>query len=219
MHVPWRKFNAMGSAWLETDYQSVIIHYGGREWSVDLSQIPIAAGDCEDPDASQSCAKSHVNCLDCISAWQPVVWDEPHQVFYMAAGTGTGKNKPWVIMAYDLRTGKLRRIALDNSGGFNGAAVSPTGRYLAYIGYAVCGVCCTTSDLRLIDTTTLKTGTFSIPGANAGELPRIRSIHWAGPSTIDYEAQGIRESDCVDGKPSERSWAASVQVAQVLEQR
>lgn len=89
----------------------------------------------------------------------------------MAAGVGVRKNRPWIIFAYDLRSGRIRRIGTDEGGGFNGAAVSPSGRYLAYIGYAVCGVCCTTADLRVIDTQTLTNGTFGLPTTDDDDRP------------------------------------------------
>ena len=212
-----REFKPTGSAQFEDDSEGVVVHFGGRDWKPDLSQLPLKAKDCpENPEAEKACANVRLACLACITAWDPVAWDEAREVFYMAAALGIGRNRPSIIFAYNLRSGRIRRIGADEGGGFNDAAVSPSGRYLAYIGYAVCGVCCTTSDLRVIDTQTLISGAFGLPTTNDDDRPRVLAVRWAGPSTIEYDAEIVRESACRSGKLPEATRTAFVQVAQIL---
>jgi hypothetical protein len=212
-----RVFKPTGSAQFEADSEGVVVHFDGRGWKPDLSQLPLKAKDCpENPEAEKACTNARLACLACITEWEPVAWDEPREIFYMAAGLDVGKNRPWIIFAYDLRSDRIRRIGTEEGGGFNGAGMSPSGRYLAYIGYAVCGVCCTTSDLHVIDTQTLITGTFALRATDDNDRPRVLAVRWAGPSTIEYDAQIVRESACKEGKDPDPSWTASVQVAQIL---
>ncbi|HWD00031.1 MAG TPA: hypothetical protein VG456_24895 [Candidatus Sulfopaludibacter sp.] len=117
-----RVFKPTGSAQFEADSEGVVVHFGGRNWKPDLSRLLLRATDCpENADAEKACANLRLACLACITEWEPVVWDEPREIFYMAAAIGVGKNRPWVIFAYDLRSGRLRRIGAEEGGGFNSA--------------------------------------------------------------------------------------------------
>jgi hypothetical protein len=122
-----------GDAQLEPGPDGVAIVYGQQDWNVDLSALPIRPDECEDSGASKKCAAHPgIGCLPCVREWQPVAWDEKREIFYLAAGTGTAQNRPWIILSYDLRTRKLKRIADYFGGGFDtNGTVSPAGQYLA----------------------------------------------------------------------------------------
>ena len=98
--IQQRRFSRTGSAQFEADTEGVVVHFGGRDWKVDLSRLPLNARDCpDDAEAQQTCATTRAPCLPCIKAWEPVAWDEAHKVFYMAAATDTGKNRPWIMFS------------------------------------------------------------------------------------------------------------------------
>ena len=204
-----RSFNTLGSGRFEILADGIMISVGGREFRVGESQLPLNASDCTAPRATRKC----------VQYWDGIAWDEPRGVFYLAAATDTGQNKPWIIFEYDLRSLEIRRIGDEEGGGFSNGAVSPSGRYLAYIGYDVCGVCCTTSRLVVLDTQTREAGTFNLPPANRSEILRIVGIRWTGVSTIQYEAQTLNETACRDGKGAQGSLTGSVKLAQILKGR
>ena len=136
----------------------------------------------------------------------------------MAASTDIGKNRPWVIFAYDLRSSLIKRIGT-NEGGVSSGAVSASGRYLAYIGYNVCGVCCTTSQVVLIDVQSGVSGQYQPRTSDEDERPNVLALRWVGPSTIEVETQVLRESACRAGQDPGKSSTASVKVNEILRNR
>ena len=142
-----------------------MITYDNQNRNVDLSRLPIHADECQESAASKECAAHPVRgCLPCVREWQPVAWDKKREIFCMAAGTGTSHNRPWIILGYELRTRKLKRIADYFGGGFDDiGTVSPSGKYLAYVRYQVCGACCGYSSLGVVDVETLKYGSSEVP--------------------------------------------------------
>jgi hypothetical protein len=215
-----REFKALGSARLEATADRIAVYFMGREYRVDLSRLPLSAKDCPEQETNQKCATHPgTRCLDCITEWSPIAWDEPRRLFYMAASTNIGKNRPWVIFAYDLRSSLIKRIGTNEGGGFGSGAVSASGRYLAYIGYNVCGVCCTTSQVVLIDVQSGVSGQYQPLTADEDERPRILALRWVGPSTIEVEAQILRESACRAGQDPGKSSTASVKVNEILRNR
>lgn len=210
-----KRLKPTGSAQLEASSSGVVIRYGGREWTVDLSKLPIDPDECEEAGAQQRCAGGGgIACLPCVREWQPVAWDEQRETFYMAASTGTSQNRPWVVLVYDLRTGKLTRLVDYFGGGFtHSGAVSPTGRYLAYVQYDSQGACGTSSSVAVVDTQTRGSRLFRPPIAESSERAIVTAIRWIGPSRLEYDAKVDRFSDCVAGlKPPPRLLTAEIEV-------
>jgi len=195
------RLGSTGSAQFEASSSGVVIRYGGREWTVDLSKLPIDPDKCEEAGAQQRCAGGGgIACLPCVREWQPVAWDEQRETFYMAASTGTGQNRLWVILIYDLRSGKLTRLVDYFGGGFDrSGVVSPTGRYLAYVQYSSQGACGTPSSVAVVDTQTRSSRLFRPPIAESSERAIVTAIRWTGPSRLEYDAKVDLFSDCVAG--------------------
>jgi len=213
-----RRFVPTGSAQFDPGSAGLVIRYGGRDWTVEFSKLPIRPDECEAADVRQKCAEGGgLACLPCVREWQPVAWDELREVFYMAASTASsGQNRPWVIFRYDLRTGKLTRLADYYGGGFDGSGtVSPTGRYLAYVQYWSMGVCGTSSNLAVIDTETQTSRLYQPPTANDDENAAFTAIRWAGTARLEYDFKIQRESECEanpGAPPASRSSTAEVEV-------
>jgi len=208
----------IGDAQLEAGSDGVVIVYNNQSWKVDLSTLPIRSDECEDSDAGKKCAAHPgLGCLPCVREWQPVAWDEEREIFYLAAGTGMSHNRPWIIFSYNLRTRKLKRIADYFGGGFDGqAAVSPSGKYLAYVNYQVSGVCGTNSTIGIVDVQALKSGSFKISTSNEEEPALVHDLYWAGETTIAYEADLRLESDCKKGVEAARPVSGQLDVTQVV---
>lgn len=211
----------MGDAQFDSNSDGVTIIYRDRNWKVDLSRLPIRPDECEDAAAREECARHPgIRCLACVREWQPVAWDETRKIFYLAAGTGTAHNRPWIVLSYNLETRELTRIIDYFGGGFdNKGVVSPLGRYLAYVEYQVCGVCCTTSGLRIVDLQTRRSESFAPASKGDDERVLVNGFHWTAPATLEYEADLRRESDCrkdADSKP--RRASGRLDVTQMLKQ-
>jgi hypothetical protein len=202
--------------------EGVVIRYHGRDWKVDLSRLHIDAKECEDPDAQDKCA-AHPGaaCLSCITEWQPVAWDAPREIYYMAASTGMSQNRSWIVLGYDLKAGKLTRVFDDEGGGFDKSAISPSGKYLAYVGYGVCGVCCTIGELAVADLQAPGSEPFSLHLVTVGdERPMVTALRWVGESTVEYDAEMDRESECRQGvRTPSRRLTGRLDVTQVLRRR
>jgi len=207
-----------GDAQLEANSDGVVIMYGNQNWNVDLSTLPIRPDECEDSGASGKCAAHPgLGCLPCVREWQPVAWDEKREIFYLGAGTGTSHNRSWIILSYELRTRKLKRIADYFGGGFDDkGAVSPSGKYLAYVKYQVCGACCTHSTLAIVDVQTPKNGSPEVSRSNEEERALIEDLRWTGATTITYDADLKRESDCKRGVEATRRLSGRLDVTQIL---
>lgn len=84
-------------------------------------------------------------------------------------------------------------------GGAGAVALSPSGRYLAIQGFAVCGICCTTSTVMIADLFEHRMGAPK-PGAAGSarvrELISIKRIDWVSPTEIIYAADWHREDEC-----------------------
>jgi hypothetical protein len=209
-----------GSAQFETTGDSVTIRYREGDWRVDLSALPIRPEECAESEARETCATHPgLGCLQCVREWQPIAWDEPREVFYFGASLGTGHNRPWIILSYALRTGKLTRIVAHDGGGFDSnSVVSPSGTYLAFVGYGVCGVCCTTSALIVVDTQARKSAQLPPQTVDGGdETAKLTGLRWIGASTLEYNGEIHRESECIAGidKPS-RLIAGKLEVTEIL---
>lgn len=196
-----KTFKAIESAQLDVSSDGPVIRYDGREWKPDLSKVPIRTDDCETPEDKERCAdQPATGCLLCAKEWAPVAWDEPRKVFYLATCTGPGQNREWIIFAFALTTGQLARIAGENGGGFDGSrTVSPSGQYLAYTSYGVCGVCSTSSRQAVVDIGARRSGFFEIPVTDGDEKVDITGLQWTGSSTLKYDARINRESACKEG--------------------
>jgi hypothetical protein len=215
-----RKFKPLGSAEFEANADRVAVYFLGREYRVDLSRLPLSVKDCPDPNAGEQCA-AHPGapCLECVTDWQPIAWDEPRQLFYMAASTDTGRNRPWIIFVFDLRSKLMKRIGFEEGGGFGGGAVSSSGRYLAYIGYDVCGMCCGTSRVMLIDAQTGASGRYKPRTSDDDERANILALRWVEPSKIQFDFQVVREPACRAGQDPQGPSTGSIRVEELLGNR
>jgi hypothetical protein len=204
-----RVIKTLGSARIQITSDGLWISVRGRDYRVNVSRLPLIPSDCPQTGVNENC----------VQLWDGIAWDEPREVLYLAAAPHIGQNKQWMIFAYDLRSAQIKRIGDEAGGGFGSGVVSPSGRYLAYIGYDVCGACCTTSRLVLLDTQTRDLGTFRLPAANQSERPRIIAIRWTGVSAVQYDAQIVNEPACRNGQEAKASWTGSVGVSEILNRR
>jgi hypothetical protein len=213
-----KRLGPTGDAQLETSGNGVVILYKNQKWNVDLSTLPLRPDECEASDARKQCAaQPGLGCLPCVHEWQPVAWDKNREIFYLAAGTGTSHNRPWIILGYGLRTRKLKRISDYFGGGFDGqGTVSPSGKYLAYVNYQECGVCCTNSTIAIVDVQGLKSGSSRVIASSEEEPALVKALYWTGATTIAYEADLRRESDCRQGIEATRRVSGRLEVTQIL---
>jgi len=213
-----KRLKPTSGAQLEARPVGFAVVWNNQDWHADLSTLPIRSDECEDSAAGKKCAaQPGLGCLPCVHEWQPVAWDETREIFYLAAGTGTSHNRPWIILSFDLRTRKLQRMADYFGGGFDGqGAVSPSGRYLAYINYQASGVCGTNSTISIIDVQTLKSGWSDVSTGSEEDLALIKDFYWTGATAIAYEADLRRESDCRKGVDTTRRVSGRIDVTQIV---
>jgi hypothetical protein len=218
-----KSFKPTGTAQFDVGGDGVVIRYSGREWKVDLSNLHVDAEDCENPGLREKCAAHPGDaCLPCITGWEPVAWDEPREIFYMAASTGTGQNRPWIILGYDLKAGKLTRILDDEGGGFDNRSVaSPSGKYLAYVGYYSAGACASIGELVVVDVQVPGSKPFRLHLATVGdERPVVTGIRWTGEATVEYDAEMHGESECRAGiQAPSRRLTGQLEVTQALNRK
>lgn len=205
-----KRVKSTASAQLSERSGAPVVRFGGKEWPIEVSDLRIDAESCEEPVARQNCAKGEAGgCALCIREWQAVAWDEPREVFYLAASTGASQNRPWSIFGYDMRNNKLTAIGEYWGGGFDGSgSVSPTGQYLAYVQYASSGACGSFSSLAIIDTKSRTTRTFPPPVTGDDEKALITAIRWPSGSNIEYDARVYRETECRSGIGATRMMTA-----------
>ncbi len=204
-----KRARSIGPAELEVTSEGVSVFVRGREYAIDPTQLRMSPSQCEENSARHACAASAgKNCLACIQEWQPIAWDDPQQILYIGASTGSGHNRPWMLLAFALRFRKLKQIGSYEGGGFDGnGSVSASGQYLAYVQYEVCGVCCTESQIAVVNLGTLRSRVFPIP-AQGDYRSLIQELRWTRPATLFYRATQTSEAACRAGgqlKPRTRS--------------
>ncbi len=144
------KFRKFDSLEVVTFFTAIEIRRGDHRWRIALRELPIHANDCEGRPDRERCRAlpKAATCTACIVFPEVIAWDRRRQRLYFSVATGTAKNRPWVIFRYDLRTRRTTRIVSDYGAGYTIGAVSRSGQFLAYVGYASSGVCGTRVSLE-----------------------------------------------------------------------
>lgn len=146
------------------------LQLGDGRWHIDISKLPVHAADCDDPAVRTGCAP--------IGAPEIIAWDEPRRVLFFGIPTGLSQNHPWVLFGYQLKSGLITRYALTYGAGGDGGALSPSGRYLAYIAYTRCGRCCSFSGVAIVDLLRKRETTPPAQEDSTGLVRRIDHISW-----------------------------------------
>jgi hypothetical protein len=184
----------------ETFYSSGTLSFtkGSQEWDVHLQDLPIRQTDCE-----QQC--SDVTLPGCAGAcfWgvSMLTIDEPRQIAYFAVATGIGQNKPWIFFGYSLKMRRLFRLTNEYGAAPGSAAVSPKGRYLAYVFYPHTPVVCPDiSWLGVIDLQERRST--SVKMSEQDDVSgTVTSFRWSTPSTIDFDKQTVALNNCSTAEP------------------
>jgi hypothetical protein len=126
-----------------------------------------------------------------------VAWDEKRGRLFLVIPTGTAKNHPWVLVGYDLRTNQIVRYGEHVSGGVSSAAPSPSGRYLALVDYAVCGVCCTSSNIAVADLQDRRMGLRPRERTDTAlDAFLIDDFRWTSESELEYQGEAHSQDAC-----------------------
>jgi hypothetical protein len=167
--------------------QIQIAEAGSAEtWTVEAADLPIKLIDCEN---RMPCPPGY--CVGvCVSNVQPFAMDSQRRALYFSASMGIAQNTPHIIFRYSLRTRRVTRLTNEWGGGFGVGAVSPSGRYLAYVMYPHNGVVCPArSWLGVVDMQTYRSASVHPWGFEDSPDPRhgdIRALHWsAGEVTAE----------------------------------
>jgi hypothetical protein len=119
-------------------------------WVLALSRLPLKLIDCEHRETCDRFPGSRCTGL-CVWDARKFATDAKRQAIYFQVATGSGSNKPLIIFRYDSKTGRLTRLTNDYGSGFGIGAVSPNGRYLAYIAYYHESAACNPPWLGVVD--------------------------------------------------------------------
>jgi len=95
------------------------------------------------------------------------------------------------------------------------ATPSPSGDYLAYVGYASFGLCGTQASIKVIDLRSRQSASVSYPTKSADEIVLIQSLRWAAATVLEYTAEIHSERECRNaptGNYSKRTVTGRVEV-------
>jgi len=182
-----------------TERSGVIeLRLGESRWRIERASLPIHAMDCESSSDRKMCKDAKEDpCVKCIQYSVLVAWDESRHRVFLGVATGTSKNKPWVLVGYDMKTGRVKRFT-NAWGGLGNGVVSPSGRYLAYSLYGVCGACCSVGNVEVADVLGLRTAKVPLPH-DPSDRSTIMKIRWTSPSDLQIDTELQKESDCRAG--------------------
>jgi hypothetical protein len=174
----------------------IVLQAHGQEWTISLANLPVRLVDCEDRCGTlQGCTPP------CIWGGSVFALDEQRQDVYFATPTGISQNKLWIAWRYSLSTKRVRQLTNEWGGGFTAVgAVSPSGRYLAYVfGPHVGAVCAPQSYIGIVDLQeqrVAKTGSVQVL---KGKSVQITAVKWTSGSEFAYEANVVTGQQCGDG--------------------
>ncbi len=177
----------------------IVMKKGQQEWTISLAKLPVRRVDCADP------------CGTLGGCYEPCIWggyvfafDEQRQNVYFAVPTGISQNRPWIMFRYGLRTKTITRLTNEYGGGFRIAgAVSPSGRYLAYVfGPHIAAVCAPQSYVGVVDMQERRFARAGTLRAATAEAIEVTEVKWSSPSVIEYEADVVSSELCGTPSPS-----------------
>jgi hypothetical protein len=183
----------------QSNVNELEIKDGQKIWRVGLSNL-IRTNDCGDPELGGEpiCpVKPMAPCPNCPRRVSILAWDGRHRRVYFALVIGTARNNSWTIFDYSLITHRFRRLINTWSADMQHAAVSPSGRYLAYSHVSHSGFCANTGDIEAVDLWNRRFGALPI---DDDYLTNIYSIEWVSDFEIRYHGTTRSESECRDGK-------------------
>jgi hypothetical protein len=177
-----------------SEYQGeIVIRSHGQEWTIPLSKLPVRRVDCQD-----RCGTLRGCTPPCIWGASVFLFDEQRQDVYLATPTGISQNMPWIMWRYSLRTKTVRRLTNEWGGGFaTVGAVSPSGRYLAYVfGPHVGAVCAPQSYIGIVDLQEQRVAKTGSVRVLKGKSVQITAVKWTSGSELAYEANVVTGETC-----------------------
>jgi hypothetical protein len=127
--------------------------------------------------------------------------DEARQIAYFAVATGIGQNKPWIIFGCRLKSLRPFRLTDEYGAAPGSAAVSPDGRYLAYVFYPHTPVVCPeVSWLGVIDLQGRRSAGVQA-SAREDVSETVTGFRWSTPRTIDMDKQTVATNNCSTAEP------------------
>ena len=171
------------------------VRLGNQSDRLDFDSLAVTDRDCE----------GYPGILSCDKRPGIFAFDEPRNRLLLDVSTGSGKNVPKVIVAYNLMSHIVTRYGKDYGVILENAAFSKTGRYLAYdVGWAA-GVCAFSSQPKVVDTETRKIA--RLPVSKTSERPEVIQAgpaRWVGNNVLEYDVFEFNREDCgknPDGSP------------------
>jgi hypothetical protein len=177
---------------VRSDVNELQIRREGKIWRVDLSRA-IRRNDCASlaEIGADTCPGGPTTpCPDCPRRVDFIAWDEQHHRLYFAVSTGTSKNNPSTIFSYSLVTRRIGRFTNTWAAGLRHAAVSHSGRYLAYISVYHGGYCANTEAIEVVDLWDRR-----VAELDEG-LDTIKQIKWSSDTVLEFEGASQSEADC-----------------------
>lgn len=196
--VAQRPFRSLGSVKIVVESDAIELQRGTRQWRIEVGRLPIRTTDCAHSRERKLCdtRSRGSSCTECAGEPSIVAWDDNHSNLYFAVPTETSKNKSWILFRYNLRTRRSTRLVNDYGGGFGLGQVSRSGQYLAYVQFAVMGVCGTSGSLMIADLWAGRLHEIRETTSSQDEIPVVESIHWKSPNEVEIEGAVHRESEC-----------------------
>jgi hypothetical protein len=179
-------------------------------WTFDLSMLSIPDEECGTPCDTVN-GRSRQRCFGKCTWFYPSIvgFDEKSHRLFFSAYTDSSHNRPNVLFAADLDTGKIRHLFATWASGLTNGLSSPGGRYLAYASWYHGGGCFNLAGAFVVDLSPIHGEPSADPSVQLaqvgiavgtplpkGDFPVIVPVGWKSEFVLEVKEERYHDKPC-----------------------
>ncbi|MBZ5536707.1 MAG: hypothetical protein LAO31_12195 [Acidobacteriia bacterium] len=188
----------------------MFVFSGTLAWTIDLSKLSIPDDECGTRcDTINGSLRQ--SCFGKCAWFYPDIlgFDEANHRLFFSTYTDFSRNRPNVLFAADLDTGKIRHLFATWASGLSGGLLSPDGRYLAYANWYHVGGCFNPAAAYVVDLSPKHDSRSIAPPVQLGEVeftggiylpkgdfPVIVPVGWKSEFGLEIKEETYHEHPC-----------------------